>query len=107
MRKSLACLELILAFSLAGPVVAADVRFAPPVPVLNYPVHLREGTQLGGPVTNVDPVNKTIQIKDADGIIQTIAVRGNILLLKDGQPIDLFNVRLGDVITVTSVNPGS
>jgi hypothetical protein len=78
----------------------AAAGFAPPKSTLNYPVSLRSGTTISGPITNIDPVNRMIQIKDSDGIIQSIQIDTNVQILRNGTPTELTSLSYNDLVTV-------
>jgi hypothetical protein len=88
---------LMLTFSLRH-LPAADAQITP----VNFPTSLPQGDSVTGPITNIDPVNQMIQVKDPIGMIQTFRVDQNILILKNGTSVRLSSLNLGDVVTVIS-----
>jgi hypothetical protein len=96
MRPIAVSFALVLALRLVG--VAG---FAPPPSVLNYPAQLPPGTILTGPVTNIDPVNRMIQIKDSTGILRTVRIDGSTQILRNDKPTDLSRLSYGDIVTVS------
>jgi hypothetical protein len=51
-------------------------------------------------VTNIDPVNNTIQGKDSTGIIQTVALTPDVQMIKNGVSATINDIRVGDIVTV-------
>lgn len=96
MKPIAASLALVLMLRLAS-----FAGFTPPPSVLNYPVPMPPGSALTGPVTNIDPVNRMIQIKDSAGIIQTIRIGNDIEILRNDTPISLSSLSYNDIVTVT------
>jgi len=74
--------------------------FAPPPSILNYRVPVSPGTTLTGPVTNIDSVNRMIQVKDSAGIIQSVRIDNDTQILHNGTPISLSSLSYDDVVTV-------
>src|SRR5439155_7845033 len=77
-------------------VLAANLRGMPLVQVditpVNYPTPMPAGASVSGVVTNIDPVNRMIQIRDASGMIQTIRVDDRIQILRNGSPANFSTV---------------
>jgi len=67
---------------------------------VNYPTPMPVGTSVSGMVTNIDPVNKMIQVREPSGMVQTIRIDEHVQILHNGQPINLNAISLGDSITV-------
>lgn len=74
--------------------------FAPPASILNYPAKIPLEATIKGFVTNIDPVNRLLQVKDKDGIIQSIRVDDEVQILRNGEPAPFNDVSLGDQIIV-------
>jgi len=97
MRQRSAIVAVALAIGLTGgPLLHADIT-----PV-NYPTPMSAGAVVSGVITNIDPVNQMIQIRDASGMIQTIHVNEHIQILQQGQPVRLDSLRLGDPVTTVT-----
>jgi hypothetical protein len=96
-KKSLAAsLMLVSTFSLASPPAPTPVRNA-----LTNPLPIPSGTTITGPVTNIDPVNRRIQIRDSAGIIQTIRIDNGVEILRNGASTPLSDLAYHDIVTVT------
>ena len=67
---------------------------------LNYPVPLSSGIMITGPITNIDPVNRMVQIKDKDGVIETIRVSSDVRIMRQGEQTRLSDLSRDDVVTV-------
>ena len=95
MPRSSVYLAVLLAFSFAPtPAIRADLM------PLNYPAPLTATGSISGDITNIDPVNNLIQIKDATGIVQTIRVDDRVQITRRGEVVQLVNLSLGDFVTV-------
>src|SRR5438094_72245 len=97
MRQRGAFWTIFLAIGLTG-APAARANITP----VNYPTPMSAGDTVSGVVTNIDPVNRMIQIRDASGMIQTIRVDDRIQILRNGSPANFSTVSLEDSITVTA-----
>jgi len=96
-KKTMAAsFALVLTVSLVS-----AVGFAPPPSVLNYRAPVAPGTTITGPVTNIDLVNRMVQIKDSDGTIQTMRIDNEIEILHNGSPTSLENLSYNDIVTVS------
>jgi|WetSurMetagenome_2_1015567.scaffolds.fasta_scaffold1433886_1 hypothetical protein len=67
----------------------------------NYPTQLNAGAVVSGEVTNVDPVNRLIQVRDAVGLIQTIHVTDSVRIVRQGKTVEFSDVDLGDTLAFT------
>jgi len=56
-----------------------------------------------GTVTNIDPVNNAIQLKDRKGILQTVNLDDGIQLMVKEKATTLNDLKLGDVVTIRDV----
>jgi hypothetical protein len=99
MRKRRSILVIVLAAGLA--VAPAAWSIITPV---NFPTPMPVGTVLSGAITNIDPVNQLIQIRDNGGMIQSIRVDDHIEIRRGGSPVSFSNLSLGDSIIVISVS---
>ena len=87
-------LSLVLA---STPVLQADIT-----PV-NYPTPMPIGASISGTVTNIDNVNRMIQVKESSGMVQTIRLDTHIQIYRNNQPASLETLSLGDSVTVRSL----
>src|SRR5438874_2119682 len=95
--------HLIVSLPLAMTFMAVRVpELQSQITPVNFPYPMAQGTAISGPVTNIDPVNQMIQVKDAIGFIQTFRLDQKIQIFKNGSPVRLNDLSLGDVVTVTS-----
>ena len=69
---------------------------------VNYPTAVQSGSSVSGVVTNIDPVNQMVQLRDASGMVQTVRVDVHIQLVRNGEAIRLIDLNLGDTITAVS-----
>jgi len=60
-----------------------------------------------GTVQNVDANNSSVQIKDTTGTMQTVKVDNNTEIAREGNTIQLSELKTGDVVTFTVKNSGS
>ena len=70
---------------------------------MNYPLSLSNVGSVSGDITNIDPVNNLIQIRDANGIVQTIHVDDHVRILRRGESVQLVDLSLGDFVTVSEM----
>jgi hypothetical protein len=70
-------------------------------PGLNFPTPLLEGNSVTGPITNIDPVNQVIQVRDDIGIIRSFRADQNIDIMRNGAPVQFSDLNLGDLVTIT------
>ena len=93
---------IVLLVALAGaglPVSAfSGPLFAPP---LTWGQPLERGSILHGIVVNIDPVNKTLFVKDGTGIVRAIALDEELQIEKRDHPVTLSYVSLGDDVTLS------
>ncbi len=80
----------------SGPALHADIT-----PV-NFPTPVAQGMTVTGPVMNIDPVNQLVQVKDPIGIVQTFRISPYIQILKKGAPVQLRDLNLADVVTISA-----
>src|SRR5438552_153031 len=90
---------IVLMAALSGPTMAGVAGAQ--ATALNYPSQVIPGQRVTGPVTNIDTVNQLVQLKDPDGLIQTFKISPEVQIQRNGNPISLRNVNLGDVVTVS------
>ncbi len=96
MRRLQILSAVALALSLtAVPCLHAVLKMA------NYPLSLSNAGSVSGDITNIDPVNNMIQIRDANGIVQSVHVDDHVVILRRGESVRLFNLSLGDFVTVS------
>jgi len=96
MKRFAPSLALVLTFGLS--------RLAPlhaQITPVNYPTPLIGGNSVTGPITNIDPVNHMIQVKDDTGMIQTFHIDQNVQILRNGEPVQLNSLDIGDLVTIT------
>ena len=97
MKGPFAFWAIALSVGLAGvPALQSDIT-----PV-NYPTPLTVGSSVAGVITNIDPVNKMIQVREPSGMVQTIHVNEHIQILRNAQPVNFNTLTLGDSVTVTA-----
>jgi hypothetical protein len=91
----------VLAISLAvAPALHANIT-----PV-NYPTPMPVGATVSGVITNLDPVNRMIQVRESSGMVQTIYIDDHIQIRRNGAPVTFFSLSLGDLITLKATpNP--
>ena len=94
MNRSSALLVVALTLSPTGPAVLADIT-----PV-NYPFPLATTGPVSGDVVNMDPVNRTIFVKEASGIVRAIHVDDHVQIQRRGESVGLGSLSLGDFVTV-------
>jgi hypothetical protein len=68
---------------------------------VNYPLSLSNVGSVSGDIMNIDPVNKMIQVRDVNGIVQTIRVDDHVQILRRGETVHLHDLSLGDFVTVS------
>ena len=93
-------IALVVALGGAGLPVSAfsGPLFAPPL-TWNQP--LERGNTLQGVVTNVDPVNRILFLKDPTGIVHAIAVDDDLDIERGDRPVKLHNVSIGEDVTLS------
>ena len=97
MRGQSAFWAITIAASLAG-VPELESAITP----VNYPTPMPDGSSVSGVITNIDPVNKMIQVREPSGMVQTIRIDEHVQILRNGQPVNLNTLSLGDAVTVTT-----
>ena len=80
----------------SAPALRADIT-----PV-NFPNPLPAGSSASGVVTNIDQVNRMVQVRESSGMILTFRVTESVQILRNSEPIRLLDLRLGDFVTVSS-----
>ena len=97
MRKEM----VLLLIGLTAPwaTLGAERPYITPV---NYPTPVPDGSSVSGTITNIDPVNKMIQVREPSGMVQTVHIDDHVQILRNSQPINLNTLSLGDSITVTA-----
>jgi hypothetical protein len=99
MRKKPTFWAMVLMISLAngGPVWSN-------ITPVNYPTPMPVGTSLSGVITNLDPVNLLVQLRDNGNMIQSVIVDSHIEIRRNGSPVSFNNLSIGDTITVRSIS---
>ena len=96
--KCLTALSAVILITISlGRATAMEQPYITPV---NYPAVIAPGTSVTGQVTNIDPVNQMIQVKDAFGMLQTIHITPYFQILHNSETVKLTNLSLGDTVTV-------
>jgi len=97
MKRGVALAVFGIFIGLAGaPMVRANIT------PYNYPNPLSPYASVTGVVTNIDPVNRLLQVRESSGMLETIRVDERIEILLRGQVVKLDDLRFGDSVTVVS-----
>ena len=98
-KPLMAALAFGMVISLAGaPAAYSDITH------VNFPTPLPEGNSASGPITNIDPVNRMIQLKVYNGMIESFHIDDYIHVARDGTVVQFEDLSLGDIVTVTAKN---
>jgi hypothetical protein len=97
--KGIGCVGVVILAACMTPAFSAERPYITPV---NYPTPVSPGSSLSGVITNIDPVNRMIQVRQDSGMVQTIHLDEHIQLERNGQPAKLNTLSLGDSVTVTA-----
>jgi hypothetical protein len=93
--------HLLTTITLGTCLLAAPILMANVTPV-NYPTPTPPGFSIYGVITNIDPVNRMIQVRQSSGMIETIHITEAIQVLRNGEPATFNTLTLGDTVAVTA-----
>jgi hypothetical protein len=97
--KGIGVVRIVILTACLVPAFSAERPYITPV---NYPTPMPAGSSISGEITNIDPVNKLIQIRELTGMVETIRIDDHIQILRNGQPTNLNSLSLGDSVTVSA-----
>ena len=100
MRSIRKSVLLGLAAIACSSVPASAVGEPPFTPPLTWRQPLEQGSTLRGIITNIDPVNQTLFLKDSTGIVRAIALDNEVQIEKRDRSATLRTISIGDDVTL-------